>query len=83
MERFSDWSFRCRSSQPTYRSWPIFSALADPRQQWRVMYPLREVLLLVLCATLCGMDDFVEVGLWGKEQPGFLRRFLPYERGLP
>ncbi len=47
------------------------------------MYPLREVLLLVLCATLCGMDDFVEVGLWGKERPGFLRRFLPYERGLP
>ncbi|MGL5114432.1 MAG: ISAs1 family transposase, partial [Beijerinckiaceae bacterium] len=60
-----------------------FSALSDPRQQWRVMYPLREVLLLVLCATLCGMDDFVEVRLWGKERLGFLRRFLPYERGLP
>jgi predicted transposase YbfD/YdcC len=60
-----------------------FSALADPRQQWRVMYPLPEVLLLVLCATLCGMDDFVEVRLWGDERLGFLRRFLPYERGLP
>jgi hypothetical protein len=35
------------------------------------MYPLREV----LCATLCGMDDFVEVRLWGKERLGFLRRF--------
>jgi hypothetical protein len=43
------------------------------------MYPLREVLLLVLC----GMDDFVEVRLWGKERLGFLRRFLPYERGPP
>jgi len=43
-----------------------FSALADPQQQWRVMYPLREVLLLVLGATLCGIDDFVEVRLWGK-----------------
>ena len=60
-----------------------FSALEDPRQNWRVMYPLPEVLLLVLCATLSGMEDFVEVQLWGKERLAFLRRFLPYERGIP
>ena len=60
-----------------------FSALSDPRQRWRVVYPLPEILLLVLCATLCGMEDFVEIRLWGEERLGFLRRFLPYERGLP
>jgi len=60
-----------------------FSALKDPRQQWRVVYPLPEVLLLVLCATLSGMDDFVEVRMWGDHRLDFLRRFLPYERGLP
>ncbi len=60
-----------------------FSALSDPRQRWRVLYPLPEILLLVLCATLCGMEDFVEIRLWGEERLGFLRRFLPYERGLP
>ena len=60
-----------------------FSALSDPREGWRVMYPLPEILLLVLCATLCGMDDFVETKLWGEQRLGFLRRFLPYERGIP
>ena len=60
-----------------------FSALSDPRQGWRVVYPLSEILLLVLCATLCGMDDFVETKLWGEQRLGFLRRFLPYERGIP
>jgi predicted transposase YbfD/YdcC len=60
-----------------------FSALKDPRQRWRVLYPLPEVLLLVLCATLAGMEDFVEITLWGKERLEFLRRFLPYERGVP
>lgn len=60
-----------------------FSALSDPRQQWRVIYPLPEILLLVLCATLCGMEDFVEVRLWGRQRLAFLRRFLPYERGIP
>ncbi|WP_143074655.1 transposase family protein, partial [Methylobacterium sp. ap11] len=60
-----------------------FSALEDPRQHWRVIYPLPEILLLVLCATLCGMDDFVEIRLWGDQRLDFLRRFLPYARGLP
>ncbi len=68
------------------RSAPLldhFSALSDPRQRWRVLYPLPEILLLVLCATLSGMEDFVEIRLWGDERLDFLRRFLPYERGLP
>ncbi len=60
-----------------------FSALEDPRQGWRVVYPLPEILLLVLCATLAGMEDFVEIRLWGDERLDFLRRFLPYERGMP
>ncbi len=60
-----------------------FSALEDPRQSWRVLYPLDEILLLVLCATLTGMDDFVEMALWGEQRLNFLRRFRPYERGIP
>ena len=60
-----------------------FSVLKDPRQQWRVLYPLPEILLLVLCATLSGMEDFVEIRLWGELRLEFLRRFLPYDRGLP
>jgi predicted transposase YbfD/YdcC len=59
-----------------------FSVLTDPRQGWRVLYPLREVLLLVLCASLCGMDDFVEIRMWGDQRLDFLRRFYPFERGL-
>ncbi|MEX2479630.1 MAG: ISAs1 family transposase [Gammaproteobacteria bacterium] len=60
-----------------------FSALTDPRQGWRVVYPLPEILLVVLCATLCGMEDFVEIRLWARHRLDFLRRFLPYERGIP
>jgi predicted transposase YbfD/YdcC len=60
-----------------------FSALSDPRERWRVLYPLPEILLLVLCATLSGMEDFVEIRLWGEQRLDFLRRFLPYGRGLP
>jgi hypothetical protein len=40
-----------------------FSAVDDPREGWRVLYPLRELLLVVLCATLAGMENFVEIKL--------------------
>ena len=29
-----------------------FSKLEDNREPWRIVYPLREVLLLVTCATI-------------------------------
>jgi hypothetical protein len=60
-----------------------FSALKDPRQIWKVVYPLPEIMLLVLCATLAGAEDFVEVRLWGVKNLDFLRRFLPFNDGLP
>src|SRR6185312_4824903 len=34
-----------------------FSALEDPRQAWKVIYPLPEIMLLVLCATLAGAAE--------------------------
>jgi DDE_Tnp_1-associated/Transposase DDE domain len=60
-----------------------FAALEDPRQAAKVLYPLPEILLLLLCATLAGADDLVEVALWGNEHLAFLRRFLPCKHGVP
>lgn len=60
-----------------------FTALRDPRQAAKVLYPLPELLLLLLCGTVAGADDFVELTLWGEEHLGFLRRFLPFARGIP
>ena len=60
-----------------------FAALEDPRQQAKVLYPLPEILLLLLCATLAGADDVTEVGIWGGENLAFLRRLLPYRHGIP
>ncbi len=55
-----------------------FSVLEDPRQAWKVEYPLAEIMLLVLCATLAGADGFVDIRLWGKTKLDFLRRMLPF-----
>jgi predicted transposase YbfD/YdcC len=60
-----------------------FAALKDPRQRAKVLYPLTEILLLALAATIAGADDFVEVTVWGEQNLAFLRRFHPYETGIP
>ncbi len=60
-----------------------FSALNDPRQACKVLYPLPEILLVVLCATMAGADDFVEIEVWGRNKLDFLRRFLPFKSGIP
>ena len=83
MEGFDDSELLMRSLPGSTPILDHFSALTDPRQGWRVLYPLPEILLLVLCAILSGMEDFVEIRLWGEQRLDFLRRFLPYERGIP
>lgn len=59
------------------------SVLKDPRQSCKVMYLLPEVLLLVVCATMAGCDDYDEIAAWGEARLAFLRRFLPYHWGVP
>ena len=60
-----------------------FSALEDPRQAWKVVYPLPEILLCVLCATMAGAEDFVEIERWARKKLAVLRRFLPFGNGIP
>ena len=48
--------------------------IEDPREAWRVAHPLAEVLLLVVCATVC---DYDAIAAWGKAHLDFLRRHLP------
>ena len=60
-----------------------FSALKDPRQSWKVMYPLPEILLVVLCGTMAGAEDFADIERWAKRKLDFLCRLLAFERGIP
>jgi predicted transposase YbfD/YdcC len=60
-----------------------FSEINDDREGWRVAYPLKEVLLLVTCATIASCDDFEEIVSWGNHHLQFLRRFSHYYHGVP
>ena len=60
-----------------------FQYLADARQQAKVIYPLDEVLLLALLATLAGAETFTDIARFGETKLALLRRFRPFEDGTP
>lgn len=60
-----------------------FALIPDPRDAWRVAHPLSEVLLLVVCGTMADCDDYNVIADWGEANLPFLRRYLPYDYGVP
>ncbi len=59
------------------------SAIDDPRDVRRILHPLREVLLLVVCGTIADCDDYDAIAEWGEAHVDFLRQHLPYTNGVP
>jgi predicted transposase YbfD/YdcC len=60
-----------------------FAVIEDVREPWRVVYPLREVLFLVVCATIANCDDYEDIVDWGEAHLDFLRRFSDFHHGVP
>ncbi len=56
----------------------------DPRRQCKnLRHRLVDVLVIGLCAVLCGCEDFVEIEEFGKAKEDFFRRFLELPNGIP
>ena len=60
-----------------------FAELADPRTGNAQRHELLEILLIALCATLCGAESCVDMALFGRAKEPFLRRFLRLPGGVP
>jgi len=60
-----------------------FAEVEDPRDVRRILHPLPEVLLLVVCGTIADCDDYEDIAAWDAAHLDFLRRHLPYENGAP
>jgi predicted transposase YbfD/YdcC len=59
------------------------AAIKDTRQSWKVAYPLREVLFLVVCGTITSGDDYDDIVDWGEAHLPFLRGFSEFHYGIP
>jgi predicted transposase YbfD/YdcC len=60
-----------------------FSQVEDHRRGPATRYDLKEMIVMAICAVLCGCDGWVDVADWCEEEEGWLRTFLVLAKGTP
>jgi hypothetical protein len=58
-----------------------FSKLEDPRTGSAKRHDLREMILIALCAVMCGADSGVDVAEWGEDHEDWLKEYLELKHG--
>jgi predicted transposase YbfD/YdcC len=59
-----------------------FVRLTDPRRR-KVRYPLINIVVIAVCAVICGADDFVAIADFGRNKRDWFARFLDLKSGIP
>jgi len=63
---------------------PYFADLPDPRRETRnKLHKLHDILIIVLCAVLSGVEDWVGMADFAQEKEAWLRGFLELPNGIP
>ena len=61
----------------------VIEGIEDTRRSRSVMYPLHEVLIIMLLAVICGATSYARVEMFGKSRKEWLGTFLKLENGIP
>ncbi len=63
---------------------PYFADLPDPHRETRnKLHPLNDIVMIVLCAVLSGVVDWVGMADFAEEKEAWLRGFLDLANGIP
>lgn len=60
-----------------------FADMPDPRVVGRTEHHLLDILVLTVCAVVCGADDWEAVEMWGEAKLDWLRQYIPLKNGIP
>lgn len=60
-----------------------FEALEDPRQQGKVLHPMRNIVFIVLVGALNGLDGWEEIADFAEYRRDFLEKYLDLSNGIP
>lgn len=60
-----------------------FKKLEDPRIERHKLYPILEIVFLVVCGNICGADSWRDYVRFGEAKLPILRKRLPYKHGIP
>ena len=60
-----------------------FGKLQDPRMERARRHELKDIIVITLCAVICGADNWVEIEEFGKAKEEWFRTFLKLPNGIP
>tara|TARA_R110002167_G_scaffold1767_1_gene8478 strand:+ start:36377 stop:37501 length:1125 start_codon:yes stop_codon:yes gene_type:complete len=60
-----------------------FAAVTDERQQYKVKYPLLDILLITLVGVICGADGWEAIEEVGKNKLKLLKKYGYFHYGIP
>lgn len=60
-----------------------FGSLKDPRAEHLIDHKLLEIILIAICAVICGAETWTDVELFGTERLEWLRQFMELGNGIP
>ena len=60
----------------------FFKDIADPRGK-NIIHKLHDILVIAICAVICGADGWVEVQEFGQSKQSWFKRFLDLPVGIP
>ena len=53
-----------------------FSSLTDPRIRLKTKHKLIDIIIITVCATICGADDWTEIEAYGKHKQEWLKKLI-------
>jgi predicted transposase YbfD/YdcC len=60
-----------------------FRDLADPRIDRQKRHLLLDIIVITICAVICGAEEWTEIALFGKAKEAWFRGFLELPHGIP
>lgn len=69
--------------QPSARIIEYFAEVTDPRVERGQRHALLDILVIALCAVICGADSWVEIEAYGRAKEAWLKGFLTLPNGIP
>ena len=60
-----------------------FASLKDPRVQRTRLHSLNDILVITICGFVCGVDNWVDLELFGKAKLAWFKTFLQLPSGIP
>jgi predicted transposase YbfD/YdcC len=60
-----------------------FGGLKDPRSSSRIEHKLIDILIITICATICGANDWEAIAEYGRTKQDWLKTWLELPSGIP